>query len=89
MKMLYKYPQREFPYRGLVEENARRKGDAGQPEFDYLFGVAALGGLLEHLGLLRRIEPLERLVRDERGQRRAVVVRRDRRQAGVRARSGQ
>ena len=32
MKALYKYPQREFPYRWLVEENARRgKGD---PEFE-------------------------------------------------------
>lgn len=29
MKMLYKYPQREFPYAWLVEENRRRgKGDA-------------------------------------------------------------
>src|SRR5262245_62162126 len=25
LKMLYKYPQREFPYCQLVEENARRK----------------------------------------------------------------
>src|ERR1700687_5931412 len=32
MKALYKYPQREFPYRWLVEENARRgKRD---PEFE-------------------------------------------------------
>ena len=36
LKMLYKYPQREFPYRQLVEENARRKGDASQPEFELL-----------------------------------------------------
>ncbi len=28
MKMLYKYPQREFPYARLVEENARRASDA-------------------------------------------------------------
>ncbi len=34
LKMLYKYPQREFPYSLLVEENARRgKGD---PEFELL-----------------------------------------------------
>jgi hypothetical protein len=34
MKGLYKYPQREFPYRWLVEENARRgKRD---PEFELL-----------------------------------------------------
>jgi hypothetical protein len=26
MKMLYKYPQREFPYRQLIEENRRREG---------------------------------------------------------------
>src|SRR6266481_4665280 len=36
LKMLYKYPQREFPYARLVEENARRKGDSGQPEFELL-----------------------------------------------------
>jgi hypothetical protein len=36
LKMLYKYPQREFPYGQLVEENARRKGDASQPEFELL-----------------------------------------------------
>ena len=28
MRMLYKYPQAEFPYRQLVEEN-RRRGQAG------------------------------------------------------------
>jgi hypothetical protein len=34
MKMLYKYPQQEFPYRRIVEENARRgKGD---PEFEIM-----------------------------------------------------
>src|SRR5882724_6709017 len=34
LKMLYKYPQREFPYARLVEENARRgKSD---PEFELL-----------------------------------------------------
>jgi hypothetical protein len=36
LKMLYKYPQRTFPYGQLVEENARRKGDASQPEFELL-----------------------------------------------------
>ncbi len=34
MKMLYKYPQREFPYGRLVEENRRRAG--GGPEFELL-----------------------------------------------------
>ena len=34
LKMLYKYPQREFPYARLVEENARR--DRNQPEFELL-----------------------------------------------------
>ncbi len=34
MKMLYKYPQREFPYGVLVEENRRRAKD--QPEFELL-----------------------------------------------------
>ena len=34
MKYLYKYPQREFPYSQLVEENRRRGKD--QPEFELL-----------------------------------------------------
>src|SRR5436190_3807644 len=34
MKYLYKYPQTEFPYRRLVEENRRRGKD--QPEFELL-----------------------------------------------------
>jgi hypothetical protein len=32
LKMLYKYPQREYPYRWLVEENARRGEDAREFE---------------------------------------------------------
>src|SRR5437660_4437912 len=34
LKMLYKYPQREFPYDRLVEENRRR--DKAEPEFELL-----------------------------------------------------
>jgi hypothetical protein len=34
LKGLYKYPQREFPYRRLVEENGRR--DRSAPEFELL-----------------------------------------------------
>jgi len=34
LKMLYKYPQAEFPYAWLVEENRRRGAD--QPEFELL-----------------------------------------------------
>jgi len=34
MRMLYKYPQAEFPYAQLVEENRRRGKD--QPEFELL-----------------------------------------------------
>jgi hypothetical protein len=34
MRMLYKYPQREFPYRQLVEENARRS--LTETEFELL-----------------------------------------------------
>src|SRR5207302_11200162 len=34
MKYLYKYPQAEYPYSQLVEENARRGKD--QPEFELL-----------------------------------------------------
>jgi hypothetical protein len=36
LKMLYKYPQRAFPYAHLVEENDRRKGDSRLPEFELL-----------------------------------------------------
>ena len=34
LKMLYKYPQREFPYARLIEENRRR--GRGKPEFELL-----------------------------------------------------
>jgi Mannosylglycerate hydrolase MGH1-like glycoside hydrolase domain len=34
MKALYKYPQREYPYRQLVEQNRRREGRG--PEFELL-----------------------------------------------------
>jgi hypothetical protein len=34
MRMLYRYPQRAFPYRQLLDENARRGTD--QPEFNLL-----------------------------------------------------
>jgi hypothetical protein len=36
LKMLYKYPQREFPYCPLVEESTRRKSDTCQPEYELL-----------------------------------------------------
>src|SRR5258705_2705336 len=36
LKMLYKYPQRPFPYAQLVDENDRRKGDVSQTEFELL-----------------------------------------------------
>jgi hypothetical protein len=32
MKMLYKYPQQEYPYRDLLDENRKRKKD--QPEYE-------------------------------------------------------
>jgi hypothetical protein len=34
MKYLYKYPQRKFPYKTLVEENAKRSRDV--PEYTLL-----------------------------------------------------
>jgi hypothetical protein len=34
MKMLYKYPQNEFPYQRLIDENARR--DKTEPEFEII-----------------------------------------------------
>ena len=36
LKMLYKYPQRAFPYTLLLQENERRKQDPNQPEFELL-----------------------------------------------------
>jgi hypothetical protein len=36
LKMLYKYPQRAFPYAQLLEENARRKENPALPEFELL-----------------------------------------------------
>ena len=36
LKMLYKYPQRAFPYVQLLEENARRRNEPGQAEFELL-----------------------------------------------------
>ena len=36
LKMLYKYPQRAYPYDQLVAENARRKEDLLLPEFELL-----------------------------------------------------
>ena len=34
LKYLYKYPQAAYPYAWLVEENARRRGDPHQSEFE-------------------------------------------------------
>jgi hypothetical protein len=36
LKMLYKYPQRAFPYAQLLEENAKRKANPELPEFELL-----------------------------------------------------
>jgi hypothetical protein len=36
LKMLYKYPQREYPYCQLIDESARRKTDCCKPEFELL-----------------------------------------------------
>jgi len=35
-RFLYKYPQREFPYVQLIEENRRRSGEANLPEYELL-----------------------------------------------------
>jgi hypothetical protein len=34
--MLYKYPQRAFPYARLVEENGGARATRSQPEFELL-----------------------------------------------------
>jgi hypothetical protein len=36
MKYLYKYPQGEFPYTQLLEENRRRRGVAGSSEYELI-----------------------------------------------------
>lgn len=36
LKLLYKYPQRAFPYDELVQENARRKADPQSSEYELL-----------------------------------------------------
>ena len=36
MKYLYKYPQAPFPYTRLIEENRRRRGRHGEPEYELL-----------------------------------------------------
>ena len=36
LKMLYKYPQRAFPYAQLLDENARRKSEPELPEYELL-----------------------------------------------------
>jgi hypothetical protein len=36
MRMLYKYPQAEFPYQQLIEENRSRWGKVGAPEYELL-----------------------------------------------------
>jgi len=36
MKVLYKYPQRAFPYQQLIEENRRRWGQVGGREYELL-----------------------------------------------------
>ena len=41
-RMLYKYPQREFPYRQLLDENRRR--GLGDPEFELIDSGAFDGG---------------------------------------------
>ncbi len=46
MKYLYKYPQEEFPYRKLVEENRRRGRES--PEYELMdTGVFAQGGYFD------------------------------------------
>ena len=48
LKMLYKYPQRAFPYARLVEENRRRGTD--EPEFELIDT-----GVFDDEPLLRRV----------------------------------
>src|SRR5215210_4766374 len=36
MKYLYKYPQAEFPYAQMIEENRRRRSVPGSPEYELI-----------------------------------------------------
>ena len=72
MKFLYKYPQAEFPYKRLLDENRKRGKDVG--EFELINArLRAVGGLLRWVvqgrHVLRVADVLERsvLVRDARG----------------------
>lgn len=54
LRMLYKYPQRVFPYQLLVEENRRR--DKNQPEFEPLdTGVFDDDRYFRHLRRVRQV----------------------------------
>ena len=53
MKMLYKYPQAEFPYQDLVEEN----GGRGFHDFEYDWHKYPILLFLYHFGTSRHIHP--------------------------------
>jgi len=65
LKMLYKYPQRAFPYDEIVAENARRRAEGGLPEYELLdtgifddyryFDVFVEYAKVEHDDILMRI----------------------------------
>ncbi len=62
LKMLYKYPQAEFPYRWLVEENARR--GRGQPEFELVdTGVFEGGRYFDVFVEYAKVSPNDTLIR--------------------------
>jgi hypothetical protein len=62
LKMLYKYPQRPFPYAQLVEESRRRGKD--QPEFELIdTGVFAEGRYFDVFVEYAKAEPNDILIR--------------------------
>ena len=62
MKFLYKYPQAEFPYARLVEENRRR--DKSQPEFELVdTGVFDAGRYFDVVVEYAKIEADDILIR--------------------------
>jgi hypothetical protein len=62
LRMLYKYPQREFPYGDLVEENARRGTDV--PEYELLdTGVFAENRYFDIFVEYAQVEPGDMLMK--------------------------
>jgi hypothetical protein len=61
VRMLYKYPQAEFPYAQLVEENRRRSRDAGEYELEHT-GIFDAGRYFDVFAEYAKASPNDLLV---------------------------